>query len=248
MADIMLVTILLTAPAILAMVGRIRSEQARARSLLLNLLPASIADRLQDSDGWIAERYDDCTVLFADLVGFTAHTHEAAPGQILGELNVVFSKFDSLTTRHGGEKIKTIGDGYMVAFGAPEPLPAHTAAACRLAMEMVDSLAEINAMIDSSFEIRIGISAGPLIGGVIGTKKFSYDLWGVDVNLASRLERAARPGSILVSERVASTAGPGFEFEPRGLIELKGMPSTAAFELTRIHGAEQAGAEPVDSQ
>jgi guanylate cyclase len=229
--DIFLATVLLTAPATLLLLDRIRGEQERSRSLLLNVLPESIADRLAVSHGWIADRYDQSTVLFADLVGFTEHAHTASPGQLLAELNTVFSRFDELVSVHGGEKIKTIGDGYMAAFGVPEPMIGHAAAACRLAVDMVSSLAEINRLLDTDFRIRVGIASGPSIGGVIGTKRFAFDLWGDDVNLASRLEGAARPGAILVSQRVADDAGDAFVFEPQGMIALKGMPGTMAFVI-----------------
>lgn len=228
---IFVVTLVITAPFVHLLLNRVSEERARARSLLLNVLPESIADRLQASSGWIADSYDDGTVLFADLVGFTQHAHSSSPEQVLAELNTVFSRFDSLVERHNGEKIKTIGDGYMVAFGVPEPIDEHACAACQLALDMISSLDEINSLLGTDFGMRVGISSGPSIGGVIGTRRFSYDLWGDNVNLASRLEGAALPGQILVSESVVSAASHRFRFEPRGVIELKGMPSTKVFSL-----------------
>jgi len=121
----------------------------------------------------------------------------------------------------------------MVTFGVPEPMSGHAAAGCRLAIDMVSSVAEINRLLDTDFRTRIGISPGPSIGGVIGTKRFAFDLWGEDVNLASRLEGAAKPGAILVSQRVVDAAGDGFIFEPQGPIALKGMPDTVAYALVR---------------
>jgi adenylate cyclase len=153
---------------------------------------------------------------------------------VLAELNTVFSRFDSLVDRHNGEKIKTIGDGYMVAFGVPEPIDEHACAACRLAIDMVRSLDEINSLLGTDFGMRVGISSGPSIGGVMGTRR--YDLWGDNVNLASRLEGAALPGQILVSESVASAAAHRFRFEPCGLMELKGVPSTTVFALVFDEG------------
>lgn len=230
-SGIFVATLLITAPLVNLLLNRLREERARARSLLLNVLPESIADRLQVSSGWIADSYDDGTVLFADLVGFTQHAHTSSPEQVLAELNTVFSRFDSLVERHNGEKIKTIGDGYMAAFGVPEPIDEHACAACQLAIDMVRSLDQINSLLGTDLGMRVGISSGPSIGGVIGTKRFSYDLWGDSVNLASRLEGAALPGQILVSESVAKAATHRFRFEPCGLIELKGMPSTTVFAL-----------------
>lgn len=228
---IFVTTLLITAPLVHLLLNRVSEERARARSLLLNVLPESIADRLQVSSGWIADSYDDATVLFGDLVGFTQHAHESSPEQVLAELNTVFSRFDSLVQTHKGEKIKTIGDGYMAAFGVPEPIDEHACSACQLAIDMLSSLDEINSLLGTDFGIRVGISSGPSIGGVIGTRRFSYDLWGDNVNLASRLEGAAQPGQILVSESVVSAASHRFRFEPCGLIELKGMPSTRVFSL-----------------
>lgn len=230
---VFVVTLSITAPLVHLLLHRIAEERARSRSLLLNVLPESVADRLQASGGWIADSYDDGTVLFGDLVGFTHHAHTASPEQVLAELNTVFSRFDALVDKHDGEKIKTIGDGYMVAFGVPEPKEDHAAAACRLALEMMSSLAEINSLLGTDFRMRLGISSGPSIGGVIGTRRFSYDLWGDNVNLASRLEGAAGPDQILVSESVVSSVADEFRFEPRGLVELKGMPATMAFTLVR---------------
>lgn len=231
MSGIFVATLVITAPLVHQLLSTITEERARARSLLLNVLPESIADRLQTSSGWIADSYDDGTVLFGDLVGFTRHAHASSPEQVLAELNTVFSRFDSLVDTHNGEKIKTIGDGYMVAFGVPEPIDEHACAACQLAIDMVRSLDEINSLLGTDFGMRVGISSGPSIGGVIGTRRFSYDLWGDNVNLASRLEGAALPGQILVSESVANAASHRFRFEPCGLIELKGMPSTSVFSL-----------------
>lgn len=228
---IFVLTLLITAPLVQLLLNRVSEERGRARALLLNVLPEPIADRLQVSSGWIADSYDDGTVLFGDLVGFTQHAHASSPEQVLAELNTVFSRFDSLVERHNGEKIKTIGDGYMVAFGVPEPIDEHASAACRLAMDMVSSLEEINSLLGTDFDMRVGISTGPSIGGVIGTRRFSYDLWGDNVNLASRLEGAAQPGQILVSESVVAAASHRFRFEPRGVIELKGMPGTKVFAL-----------------
>lgn len=230
--DILLATLLLTGLATLMLRNRIDDEQARSRALLLNVLPESIADRLQtSSSGWIVDNYDESTILFADLVGFTAHAHSISPEQLLAELNTVFSRFDELVSVHGGEKIKTLGDGYMVTFGVPEPMSGHAAAACRLAIDMLASVTEINRLLETDFLTRIGISSGPSIGGVIGTKRFAFDLWGEDVNLASRLQGAAKPGGILVSQRVVDAAGDGLVFEPQGPIALKGMPDTVAYTL-----------------
>ncbi len=189
--------------------------------LLLNVLPASIADQLKKQKGIIAQRFDDASVLFADLVGFTALSAKLSPTALLSMLNTVFSGFDELVGKHGLEKIKTIGDAYMVAGGLPEPDTDHLAAMARLALEMPLKLRESTREL-GPLNIRVGLHVGPVVAGVIGVRKFIYDVWGDTVNTASRLESHGESDRVQVSDAVYERLKDRFVFEPRGMIELKG--------------------------
>ena len=189
--------------------------------LLLNVLPAAIAEKLKKQTGIIAERYDDVSVLFADLVGFTPLSATLQPVQLLELLNRVFSGFDVLASERGLEKIKTIGDAYMVAGGLPDPQPDHLARMAELALEMQKSMAPHQAEYEG-LSLRIGLHAGSAIAGVIGIRKFIYDVWGDTVNTASRLESHGVPGRVQVSETVYERLRSRFDFEPRGVVDLKG--------------------------
>jgi class 3 adenylate cyclase len=192
--------------------------------LLLNILPPSIADRLRGGETVIADRFDEMTVLFADCVGFTELSSYLSPAEVVVVLNEVFSMFDTLADRYGLEKIKTIGDAYMVV-GGLEPDPegrSHVARVAEMALDMIDAVAAYRERTGSSLEVRIGMHAGPTVAGVIGLKKFIYDVWGDAVNTASRMESTGVPGRIQVSEQTQERLGSEFAFEPRGEIEIKG--------------------------
>jgi class 3 adenylate cyclase len=192
--------------------------------LLLNILPPSIADRLRGGETVIADRFDEMTVLFADCVGFTELSSYLSPAELVVVLNEVFSMFDTLADRYGLEKIKTIGDAYMVV-GGLEPDPegrSHVARVAEMALDMIDAVAAYRERTGSSLEVRIGMHAGPTVAGVIGLKKFIYDVWGDAVNTASRMESTGVPGRIQVSEQTQERLGSEFAFEPRGEIEIKG--------------------------
>ena len=205
----------------------LEAEQKRSHDLLLNVLPQAIIDRLATGEGLIADRYDDVTVVFSDLVGFTEISSRLPVGELVSSLNGLFSAFDAACTEFGIEKIKTIGDAYLAAAGLPGSggNPAHAAADLALAMRAAVSDA------GEPWQIRIGIHTGPVVAGVIGTSKFVYDIWGDAVNVASRLETTAPPGQIQVSEAVASSLAGEFDLEPRGAVELKGKGSTPALFL-----------------
>src|SRR6185436_8644589 len=188
--------------------------------LLLNILPAPIAEKLKKQTGIIAERFDDVSVLFADLVGFTPLSARMSPTQLLELLNGIFSGFDELADRHGLEKIKTIGDSYMVAGGLPNPHPDHLAAMAALALDMQQKIAGTSSGFGSP-DLRIGLHVGSVIAGVIGIRKFIYDVWGDTVNTASRLESHGIAGRVHVSDTVFERLRDRFTFEPRGTIELK---------------------------
>jgi class 3 adenylate cyclase len=224
-------------PVLIAVLGLLRTEQARSRSLLLNILPESTANRLKEQPGMIADRYDSCTIVFADLVGFTAHAKGKEPEQIVGELNTVFTRFDALVARHRAEKIKTIGDGYMAACGLPDPDPDHVTNACNLALDMLDAMHGLNEELGTNFALRVGVNTGSAVAGVVGTSKFSYDVWGDTVNLASRLESNGRPGLVVTSSAIAATLHGQYDIEPLGMKDLKGQGPTKIYRLARTRGA-----------
>jgi adenylate cyclase len=197
-------------------------ERDRSEQLLLNILPAPIADQLRDGRTTIAESQPAVTILFADIVGFTPLAEDVEPEQLVEILNDVFSEFDELADSAGVEKIKTVGDAYMVAGGIPAPRPDHLAAVLEMALQMGAAAAGVGARHGQVLQLRIGVDTGPVVAGVIGRRKFSYDLWGDAVNSASRMESHGMPGRIHVTERVAREAQQHFEFEPRGRINVKG--------------------------
>lgn len=189
--------------------------------LLLNVLPASIANKLKQQVGIIAERFDDVSVLFADIVGFTPLSARLSPTELIESLNRVFSGFDELADHHKLEKIKTIGDGYMVAGGLIEQNADHLVAMATMALAMHENVRELNSEF-GGLSLRIGLQVGSVIAGVIGIRKFIYDVWGDTVNTASRLESHGAPGRTHVSEMVFERLQGRFAFEARGTIELKG--------------------------
>ncbi|MBF6605190.1 MAG: adenylate/guanylate cyclase domain-containing protein [Chloroflexi bacterium] len=213
----------LTAYALLQYAVRARDEAfARSDGLLLNVLPRVIAERLKRERGVIAEAHEEVTVLFADVVDFTAFTERTEPERVVGVLDEIFSAFDGLAERHGLEKIKTIGDAYMVASGLPEPRPDHATAMAEMALDMQATLSDLAAVLEIDIAIRIGMDSGPVIAGVIGRHKFTYDLWGDTVNTASRMESHGLPGRIQVTEGTQRRLRERYEFEDRGEIEVKG--------------------------
>jgi adenylate cyclase len=206
-------------------------EQARSEKLLLNILPKSIANRLKDNDMRIADSHEEVTILFADIVGFTKMTASMPPAELVDILSQLFSRFDALADTHGLEKIKTIGDGYMVIGGAPVGRSDHATVIAQLALEMQQALAEFNAQMDRKLQMRIGISSGPVVAGVIGTSKFAYDIWGDPVNMASRMEKTTLSDSIQVSEVTYELLKNSYRLESRGLIEIKGKGEVNTYLL-----------------
>jgi class 3 adenylate cyclase len=198
--------------------------------LLLNVLPASIANKLKQQVGIIAERFDDVSVLFADIVGFTPLSARLSPTELIDSLNRVFSGFDELADLHKLEKIKTIGDGYMVAGGLIEQNADHLAAMATMALAMHESVRKLNSEF-GGLSLRIGLQVGSVIAGVIGIRKFIYDVWGDTVNTASRLESHSAPGRTHVSEMVFERLQGRFAFEARGTIELKGRGAMNTYFL-----------------
>jgi len=197
-------------------------EQAKSERLLLNILPAAIAQQLKQEERTIADSFPEVTVMFADIVGFTELAAQTPAIELVEILNVIFSEFDQLTDEHGLEKIKTIGDAYMVVGGLPAAKPNHAEAIAAMALDMQDRITEFCSETGKALSIRIGINTGPVIAGIIGTKKFIYDLWGDTVNIASRMESHGIPGSIQVTEETYKRLKNQYVFEDRGLISVKG--------------------------
>ena len=206
-------------------------ERARSERLLLNILPAPIAERLKASEDSIAEHSDGVTVLFADIVGFTPLSARKTPRALVELLNRIFSEFDTLADAHGLEKIKTIGDAYMAVAGLPEPWPDHASRAARMALAMHDAIARISAETGEELALRIGLHSGPVVAGVIGRRKFAYDMWGDTVNTASRMESHGLPGAIHCTEATAVLLKGAFQLQPRGAMEIKGKGEMHTFLL-----------------
>ena len=205
----------------------------RSEELLLNILPPSIARRLKLSGGTIADGFAEVTVLFADIVGFTRMSSLLPPERIVGMLNDLFCKFDDVAGQLGLEKIKTIGDCYMVAGGLPEPRTDHAEAVAEMGLAMLDIVAELAARTGEALSIRIGIHSGPVVAGVIGKRKFIYDLWGDTVNIASRMESHGLPGAIQLSDAARRLLDGKYRIRSRGTIDVKGKGEMETWLLER---------------
>jgi class 3 adenylate cyclase len=205
----------------------------KAETLLHNTLPAAIADRLKHDPSAIARRHSSATVLFADIANFTELSGGLEPEELIRFLNDLFSALDRLTERFRLEKIKTIGDAYMVAGGLPEPRPDHAEAVARMALEMQRVVKQLPTPGGNEIRIRIGIHTGPVVAGVIGTKRLAYDLWGDTVNIASRMESHGEADTIQVSEATYQLLRERFDLHPRGSIEIKGKGPMNAYLLLR---------------
>lgn len=196
--------------------------QERSERLLLNVLPQPIAERLKRNPESIADAFADVTVLFADVVDFTKFSAGIAPQRLVALLNDIFTEFDALAERYGLEKIKTVGDAYMVVGGLPTPRPDHAEAVAEMALQLTPVMERCSARLGAHLQLRIGMHTGPVVAGVIGRKKFIYDLWGDTVNTASRMESHGLPGKIQVTRDVYERLKDRYEFEERGEIEVKG--------------------------
>jgi class 3 adenylate cyclase len=206
-------------------------EHARSERLLLNVLPKPVAARLKREEGIIADAFQDVTVLFADIVDFTPLAERLSAEEVVALLDHVFARWDVLAAEHGVEKIKTIGDAYMVAGGIPLPRDDHAEAIAELALRMRPEVKRLAATAGLELEVRIGIDTGPVVAGVIGRAKFIYDLWGDTVNTASRMESHAQPGTIQVTERTHARLRERYELHPRGNIEVKGKGTMTPYLL-----------------
>jgi adenylate cyclase len=227
---------------------RIELEREKYETLLRNILPGQIVTRLNDGEVVIADRVEEATILFADLVGFTKVASQVTPAVLVDYLNRIFSAFDALCRTWHIEKIKTIGDAYMAAVGLLESRPGQAAAMAEFAFAMLAALERINATVEVPFQIRIGIHTGPVVAGVIGVNKFIYDVWGDTVNLASRLEAHSLPDRIHVSEATRRALGSGYVCKPRGLIDVKGMGKVKTSFLTGRKGDSQSRHLQIENQ
>ena len=218
-------------------VAALRIEQDRSETLLLNILPRSIADRLKTDTTTIADQFAAASILFADVVDFTPLSARLEPSEVVGILDNLFTHFDLLAERYGVEKIKTIGDCYMVAAGVPSPRPDHARVMALMALDMREAVRSPEAVGHLGLEIRIGISSGPVVAGVIGTKRFLYDLWGDAVNMASRMESHGTPGQIQVTQATFELLSDEFRLEPRGTMPIKGKGDVETWYLVGRRGS-----------
>lgn len=211
--------------------AHLRESQERSERLLLNILPSPIAEHLKQNTSAIAEQFDEVTILFGDIVGFTPLSTRIKPAELVNLLNEIFSTFDELTEKHGLEKIKTIGDAYMVVGGLPIAKHNHAESIAQMALDMQTAIAHFQAKYSEDLQIRIGINTGSVVAGVIGMKKFIYDLWGDAVNVASRMESSGLAGKIQVTETTYERLKERYEFEKRGQINVKGRGEMTTYWL-----------------
>ena len=214
-----------------AALSALRAEQARSEALITNILPGSIAKRLKVETQSIADHFDSASILFADVVDFTPLARGLPPAEVVGLPDQLFSHFDTLVERHGLEKIKTIGDAYMAAAGVPDPCSDHASRAALLALDMREAIATSAMANQRGLELRIGINSGPVTAGVIGTKRFHYDLWGDAVNTASRMESHGTPGEIQITRATYDLVKEEFVCRERGTIRVKGHGETQTWYL-----------------
>jgi adenylate cyclase len=224
-----------------AALAALQQEQAKAENLLLNILPSSIADQLKAQTQPIADQFGEASILFADVADFTPWSERLPPAEVVGYLDHLFSHFDELAERYGLEKIKTIGDCYMVAAGVPTPRPDHARALALMALDMLDAMRSDDdvrhlGVGHLGLELRVGINSGPVVAGVIGRKRFLYDLWGDAVNTASRMESHGTPGRIQITRATYELLADEFECELRGPIAVKGKGEVEAWYLIGPRG------------
>ena len=213
------------------MIAALRSEKERSEQLLLNILPQAIVTRLNGGEAVIADHLKEVTILFADIVGFTRIASRLTPGNLVRLLNGLFSEFDRLAIEHGVEKIKTVGDNYMLAGGLPEPRDDHARAVADMALAMLAVVERTNRDLPVPLQMRIGIHSGDVVAGVIGTHKFVYDVWGRAVNIASRMESHGVPNRIMISEATHDRIRGLFRVEPHGTVDVKGIGPMKTFML-----------------
>jgi PAS domain S-box-containing protein len=210
---------------------KLRLAKKKSEGLLLNILPRSIAEKLREDQSAFAQQFDDATILFADIVGFTPLAAQMLPTKLVSLLNEIFCSFDQLAEKHDLEKIKTIGDAYMVAGGLPTPRPDHAEAIAEMALDMQQKIQQFEREDGTPFQLRIGINTGAVVAGVIGIKRFGYDLWGDAVNVASRMESQGEPGKIQVTTDTYKRLKNKYVFEERGPLFVKGRGKMTTYWL-----------------
>lgn len=214
-----------------AMLEEVSAANEKNEALLLGILPKAVVDRIDAGAGMVADHVHDATILFADLADFTPFASRLSPADLVIFLNRIFSAFDQLTDRFGTERIKTIGDSYMVAVGVTEARPDHAEAGARMALAMLDEIDKIRREGEADIGLRIGLNSGPVVAGVIGERRFAYDIWGTTVNLASRMESYGLPGRIHVTADFARRVEGKFRLESRGEMEIKGAGNLVTYFL-----------------
>ena len=225
-----------------AALAALRQEQAKAENLLLNILPRSIAEKLKARTQLIADHFGSASILFADVVDFTPWSERLPPAEVVGYLDRLFSRFDDLAERHGLEKIKTIGDCYMVAAGVPTPRTDHAHALALMGLDMLEAMRSDDEVGRPGLELRVGMNSGPVVAGVIGRKRFLYDLWGDAVNTASRMESHGTAGRIQITRATYELLADDFECESRGPIAVKGKGEVEVWYLGRHRGDRRPAA------
>jgi class 3 adenylate cyclase len=215
-----------------AFLTEIQREREKSEHLLLNILPAAVAERLKQTEGIIADNVEDVSVMFADIVDFVPLSTSMPAVEVVKMLNAVFSTFDVLVEQYGLEKIKTSGDSYMVVGGLPIPRSGQLEAMADMALDVVAGTSKFSRNDGKPFQLRLGIHCGPVVAGVIGTKKFAYDLWGETVNIASRMESQGVPNAIQVTQDVYERLRDSYLFQPRGEITIKGKGHMKTYLLT----------------
>jgi adenylate cyclase len=231
-----------------AALAALRVEREKSELLLVNILPSSIAERLKAASQTIADHFDSASILFADVVDFTPLSQRLSPAEVVGMLDQLFSHFDTLVERHGLEKIKTIGDCYMAAAGVPDPSADHARRTALLALDMREAVAASAVGNGFDLELRIGINTGPVIAGVIGSKRFLYDLWGDAVNTASRMESHSTPGEIQITRASYELLKDEFVCRPRGAIEVKGKGEMETWYLVGLRSNDGRMVREADSE
>ena len=247
-----ILNVIAVSTAVFAIIGyalvNLRREQESVEQLLLNVLPSPIAERIKDGESFIADSFEDVTVLFADVVGFTPLAAAFPADNTVGLLNDIFSGFDDLLERYEVEKIKTIGDAYMIASGLPTARRDHAHVVAEVALAMRAVVEKIAAERSLPLELRLGLHTGPVVAGIIGLRKFAYDIWGDTVNIASRMESTAPNGEIQISERAYDRLEPLYALAPRGAIELRGRGEMKTWLLQGRRADAPASAFPTPKE
>ncbi len=215
------------------LLDQVRSEKAKSEDILYQVIPQSVAERLRKGESTIADNIDDVTVVFTDLVGFTALSTRMEPADLVSILNQMFSALDDLASEHSLEKIKTIGDSYMAVAGIPPLTRNHVDRSMEFSLAALECMESINVVNGTNLQLKIGMHTGPVVAGIVGQTRYTFDLWGETVNLASRMETLGVPGKIQLTASTYSRLHHAYDFEPRGTIEVKGKGEMETYLVCR---------------